>query len=113
LIPSTPSLTSPLQFRRSQDFFISSYIQLNCNTSLSTITQWTIKNCTTTICSSQIQIDQTVITTFSELYIPARILPYGTYELKLTVTMKASSSLISSSSAAYVKITPSGITANQ
>jgi hypothetical protein len=56
-------------------------------------------------------MDQSVLTTFSELYIPARTLAYGIYELELTVTMKASSNLISSLSA-YVKITPSGITAN-
>jgi hypothetical protein len=111
LIPSTSSLSSPIQFRRNQDFYISSTIQLNCNNSLSTITQWTIFNCTSGTCSSQIQIDQTVLTIFSELYIPARTLPYGIYQLKLTVTMSVSSNLISSSSA-YVKITPSGITAN-
>jgi hypothetical protein len=111
LIPSTSSLSSPIQFRRNQDFYISSTIQLNCNNSLSTINQWTIFNCTSGTCLSQIQIDQTVSITCSELYIPARTLPYGIYQLKLTVTMSVSSNLISSSSA-FVKITPSGITAN-
>jgi hypothetical protein len=111
LIPSTSSLSSPMQFRRNQDFYISSNIELNCNNSLSTITKWTIYNCTTTNCLSQIDIDQTVSTTFSELYIPARTLPYGIYQLKLTVTMIVSSHITSSSSD-YVKITPSGITAN-
>ena len=111
LIPSTSSLSSPMQFRRDQDFYFSSYIQLSCHTSLSTITRWTIYNCTPTNCSSQIQTDQTNPTTFSELYIPARTLPYGTYQLKLTVTMTASPNSISSSSA-YVRITSSGITAN-
>jgi len=99
-------LTSPLQFRRNQDFYISSNIQLNCKISLSTITKWTIINC-----SSQIQVDQTILTTFSELYIPARSLPYGTYELKLTVTMVSVPNLFSSMSA-YVKVTPSNIIAN-
>jgi hypothetical protein len=111
LIPSTSSLSSPIQFRRDQDFYISSYIQLNCNISLSTITQWTIYNCTSSICSSQIQIDQTVPTRFNELYIPARTLPYGTYQLKLAVTMTALSKLISLSFG-YIRITSSGITAN-
>jgi hypothetical protein len=50
-------------------------------------------------------------TRFSELYIPARTLAYGMYKLNLTVTMTVSSNLASSSSV-YVKITPSGITAN-
>jgi hypothetical protein len=110
LIPSSSVLVSPMQFRRNQDFFISSYIQLRCNISLATITTWTIKNCTTT-CSFQIQLDQSVITTSSELYIPARTLPFGIYELILTVTMIAAPDLTSSASA-YVQITPSGITAN-
>ena len=111
LIPSTSSLLSPMQFRRNQDFYISSYIELKCNTSLSITTQWTIYNCTSLNCFSQIPIDQTVERTFSELYIPARTLPYGVYELKLTISMKNSLNMFSSSSA-YVKITPSGITAN-
>jgi hypothetical protein len=75
------------------------------------MTQWTIYNCTSINCSSQIQIDQTVPTTFSELYIPARILSYGIYQLKLTVKMDISVNVLSSNSV-YVKITPSGIIAN-
>ncbi len=112
LIPSTSSFSSPMQFRRNQDFYLSSNIQLNCNISLTTINQWTIYNCTSTNCSFPIQLDQTVQTTFSELYIPARTLPYGIYQLKLTVKMTYSLNLISSSFSAYVKITPSGITPN-
>ncbi len=110
LIPSTSSLLSPLQFRRNQDFFISSYLQLNCNSSLSTITQWTINNCTS-VCSSSIQIGQVITTTSSELFIPAKTLPYGTYQLTLTVSMVATPHL-SASASAYLRITPSGITAN-
>ncbi|CAF3897839.1 unnamed protein product [Rotaria sordida] len=110
LIPASSCLTFPLQFRRNQDFYISSNIQLNCNNSFSLITKWTIMNCTS-ICSYQISTDQIIETTFSELYIPARTLPHGIYELKLTVTITTSSNLILSKSA-FVKITPSGITAN-
>ncbi len=110
LIPSTSSLSSPLQFRRSQDFYISSYLQLNCNNSLATITKWTISNCTST-CSSPTQIGQMIITTSSELFIPARTFDYGTYQLTLSVSMTAVTRL-SSSASAYVKITSSGITAN-
>jgi len=110
LIPSTSSLSSPLQFRRNQDFYLSSYLQLNCNNSLSTITKWTINNCTSN-CSFQIQMGQIIITTSSELFIPAETLNYGTYQLTLTVTMIAAPHLISSASA-YMKITPSNITAN-
>ncbi len=110
LIPSTSSLLSPLQFRRNQDFYLSSYLQLNCNSSLSTITKWTINNCTSN-CSFQIQMGQIIITTLSELFIPAKTLDYGTYQLTLTVTMIAAPHLISSASA-YLKITSSNITAN-
>jgi len=110
LIPGASTLLSPTQFRRSQDFYIVSIIELNCNNSLSTITQWAIKNCSSN-CTYQIQLDPTIITTLSELYIPARRLTYGTYELRLTVTMVNLPSLTTSSSV-YVQITPSGITAN-
>jgi hypothetical protein len=104
-------MTLPIQFRRSQDFYISSNLELNCADSLSIITKWTISsNCNST-CSLQVQLDQPVITTFSELFIPARTLTYGIYELKLTVTMIASPALTSSASA-YVKIISSDITAN-
>ncbi len=110
LIPGVSTLSSPIQFRRSQDFYIVSIIELNCNDSLSIITQWTIKNCTS-ICSNQIHLDPTIITTFSDLYIPSRILPYGIYEVTLNVTMVQFPSL-KTSSPVYVQITPSGITAN-
>jgi hypothetical protein len=72
--------------------------------------QWSIINCTSN-CSSPIQLSQTITTTFSELYIPATSLPYGIYELILTVTI-VSLPNISSSSSAYVKIISSNITAN-
>jgi hypothetical protein len=73
------------------------------------ITTWSIYNCAI-ICSFPIDIDQKVETTFSELYIPPRMLPYGIYELKLTVTMTTSPNLTSSASI-YVQIIPSNIIA--
>jgi hypothetical protein len=54
---------------------------------------------------------QAMTTTLSELFIPAQSLAYGTYELKLTVTMIAVPNL-SSSASTYVTITPSSIQAN-
>jgi len=110
LIPGESTLSSPIQFHRSQDFYIVSIIKLNCNNSLSTITQWTVKNCISN-CSNQIQLDPTIITTLSELYIPARILAYGIYELKLTVTM-TNYRWLTTSSTVYVQIIPSSIIAN-
>ena len=110
LIPATSSFSSPIQFRRNQDFFISSNLELKCSSSLSTNIKWTVHNCSA-ICSNIIQFDQTIITTTSELYIPARTLSYGIYQLNLTVSMMASSSLTSTATA-YVRITASGIIAN-
>ncbi|CAF1108215.1 unnamed protein product [Adineta ricciae] len=110
LIPGVSSLASPIQFRRSQDFTIISLIQLHCNVSLLMNTQWAIKNCTS-FCSQQVSTDPTIITTFSELYIPSRTLPYGLYEIKLTVTM-TNMTMLSTSATVYVQISPSGITAN-
>ncbi|CAF1293793.1 unnamed protein product, partial [Adineta steineri] len=110
LIPAQSTLSSPMSYRRSQDFSISSMIQFNCNGSLSTTKKWTIKNCTS-ICSFQIQLNSKISTTVSELYIPSRTLDYGIYELTLTVTMIESLDLKSSASA-YVRITATGITAN-
>ena len=103
-------MSSPIRFRRSQDFYISSYIDLDCQPSLAMQTQWTILNCTG-LCSQNTIIDPNIATGFSELYIPSRTLPFGIYQLKLTVTMIAMPQLNTSASA-YVELTPSGITAN-
>lgn len=100
----------PLEFRRNQDFFISSKIELNCSDSLSTITQWIINNCTLN-CSSLPNIDSRVITNYGELFIPAQTLSYGLYELNLKVMMTVSTNLTASASA-FVRITSSNITVN-
>ncbi|CAF4174874.1 unnamed protein product, partial [Adineta steineri] len=100
-----------MSYRRSQDFSISSMIEFNCDGSLSTTTKWTIKNCTSISCSFEILLNEKVMTTFSELYIPSRTLAYGVYQLTLTVIMIDSPNLKSSSSV-YVRITATGITAN-
>ena len=49
--------------------------------------------------------------TRSELYVPSNTLPYGTYQLELTVIMTDYPSLTISASI-YVEISPSGIRAN-
>ena len=110
LIPRTTSVSSPLELTRNQDFFISSRIEINCNSSLSYTTRWTINQCLS-ICSLRMSIDPIIQQQFSEIYIPARTFFYGTYELKLTVTMSGSSKWISSASA-YVRITPSQTVVN-
>ncbi|CAF1390512.1 unnamed protein product, partial [Adineta ricciae] len=111
LIPSGSSLTSPLQFRKNQDFSIDSMIQFRCNGSLSTIKQWTVSNCTSTSCQYRIHLSQKIQTTFSEFYVPAKTLDYGLYQLVLTVIMATFPSA-KSSAIVYIMVTPSGITAN-
>jgi hypothetical protein len=104
-------LASPIQFRRTQYAYISSNIEHNCSNSFSIIRKWAIKQCSS-YCSYEIPLDLTGIDTkLSELYIPPRTLDYGVYELQLNVTIIASTNLVSSASA-FIKIIPSGITAN-
>lgn len=110
LIPSASSSSSPIQFRRSQDIYISSYVQLNCADSLLTIMKWNIYTCNST-CLSLIPTKQILDTTSSELFIPAKTLAYGTYRLTLTVSM-SSTTRLSSSASVYVRIIPSDITVN-
>jgi hypothetical protein len=85
-------------------------IELDCNKSYLTTYQWAIHKCTSD-CLIQILLDQKVVTTFSKLFIPAKTLPYGVYELKITVTMVVSLNS-TSSSLVFVKILPSGIIVN-
>ena len=110
LITDASSLLHPIEFRRSQTFYISSNITLECNGSLATMIEWTICKCDSN-CSVRISIDKTLVTTLSEIVIPAKTLEYGVYQLKLTVAMSISPKLTASADA-YVRIIPSGITAN-
>ena len=108
LIPSSSNVSFPLQFRRDEDFFISSRIAFNCNESFHLQTEWTISNG-----SNSLLVDpNVVILSKSELFLPSRVLPFGVYQLILTVTINISSNLTRSSESAYVKINPAGITAN-
>ena len=113
LIPHSPSSSSPIQVRRSQDFYVLSSIQFTCNQSMSIQSQWLIKNCTNNC--SNVVIRNEIETNHNELYIPSQLLPYGKYQLILTVTIigQSSSSLRQSQSQSlYIQITPTGITAN-
>lgn len=112
LIPSQSSLQSRIQYRKSQEFSISSIIMLNCSNSSSITTKWMIKNCSSFNCTSQININENLIkTTLSELYIPSKILPYGIYEFMLTVSMTNLSQLKSFAST-YIEIISSDILIN-
>jgi hypothetical protein len=110
LIPGTSSLAFPVEFQRNEDFSVISIIQFNCNDSLSMSARWSIHRCISN-CSTPIQINPTVITTFSELYIPSQTLDYGIYELRLTVTTIIALNLTSTASA-FITIIPSSIIVN-
>ncbi|CAF1644087.1 unnamed protein product [Adineta ricciae] len=111
LIPGQSSLLSPLVYRRSQDFSISSLLKLACASSLSTTIQWSIKNCTVITCITPITLSTKICTTLSEIYIPSRTLALGVYQFTISVKMTKSPQY-RSSSVTYIRITPSGITAN-
>ncbi|CAF1444652.1 unnamed protein product [Rotaria magnacalcarata] len=104
---STP--TTPLPVRRSQDFYISATINRNCEDLLMT-TNWTIANCTDG-CSSWGPLPDLIHKRANELLVRARALEYGLYGFKLTVTILENTP-ISKSEIVYVKVNPSGITAN-
>ena len=108
-MPNAP-LTAPTQFLRSEDFYILSNIELHCNMSLEMFSKWRIYSCYPQ-CSSEVQSENSIMTTFSDLFIPAKSLPYGTYRLTLIITMIAEPSLTLSAST-HVTIIPSAIKAN-
>ena len=110
LIPNTTS-SNPISFRRSEDLSIISMIEYNCNQSFGIIPQWIITNCTTS-CSNRIQLDSSIITTSSELYIPSQTLSYGTYQFELIIRMSTNSTWLNVSKSTYIQIIPSNIIVN-
>ena len=110
LIPNTSNLSSPLQFRRSEDLYLIATVELDCNTSLWIQFEWLINSCSLSNCLNAFPIDSTlIVTTRSELFIPGRTLPLGIYELKVMVTTTVN---VRTNQSAFVQINPSGVTAN-
>ena len=107
LIPQSNSPTTAYRHHRNQDFYILSEIKLNCNESLSALKKWSIRNYLT----QNSYFNKKLIMAGSDLYLPLNTLPYGIYQLELTVTMIDYSSLTNSASV-YVEISPSGILVN-
>lgn len=99
-----------MQFRRDQDVFIMSAVELNCNTPLSIVSKWTIKECSAN-CLTPIELDQSITTTRSELFIPGKFLMFGMYELELNVSVMFPFNW-TSSVATYIQIKPSNIAVN-
>jgi hypothetical protein len=110
LVPYNPNITVPMKIKRSEDWSISSSLKLYCSKSLVTIEKWTVQACLNPLCSVQEQLNQSLPSTaLGELYIPARTLKYGLYQMNLIVTMQAAPQWVSSA-ITYVKIIPSPIT---
>ena len=107
IVPEESDLLFPLQFRRDEDIYITSNIDLLCEQKREMKIQWTISNGLT----SDAVNDSLLITTFNDLYIPVQFFSPGLYELKLTVTISVPSSLTSSKSA-YVQIVPLDLLGN-
>ena len=108
LIQSSSNVSSPLQFRRDQDFFISSITELNWKQLFLLEMEWTTPNA-----SNYFMVDPSlVILTKSELFVPSRSLSFGVYQLTLMVTLNSSSNATKSSESTFVQINPAGITAN-
>jgi hypothetical protein len=110
--PSTP-LFSPLVYRRSQAFSITSTVQHRCpSTSASMLLrrQWSLMRCSNSICSSSSFIfnNTTIDLRSNDLYLPPRTLPYGRFQLTLTV-QSFNESLLHSSASTHVEIIASPI----
>lgn len=105
-------MQSPILYRKSQDFTISSIIQINCSHIISITNKWIIKSCTSFNCSSQLSVNESLIkTTQNELYIPSKTLSYGIYEFILIVSINALSQLNVSVSS-FIEIISSNIIVN-
>lgn len=104
------SIENPLNFTRSQDIHINSTTELLCQASLKIISNWTIVNCNDQ-CSSPIPLHLSIYSTKSEIFVPARVLPYGTFRINLTVTM-FDFPMLTTSAVAYVNIIQSDLLAN-
>lgn len=103
LSPDHPSVLFPMEIRRSEHFSISSTFNVNCVSNLKTAIEWTIEQCSDSLCSIRrsIQGINSLSLTLSELYIPARFFEYGIYRFTLNA--------FNSSMSIYVKIISSSI----
>ncbi|CAF1606966.1 unnamed protein product, partial [Rotaria magnacalcarata] len=110
LIMDPSSLSKPLRFYRSAELYISSNTDFFLTKSAQLNSQWTITNCIKN-CSSSISLNHPIITTFSEIYIPAKELEYGIYEVKLTVS-SVDIPMVTASAVGYIEIIPTGIMVN-
>ena len=73
--------------------------------------QWSIYNCTPNGSIELSTKNNYIDANAGEIFIPARMLIYGVYEFRITIRMSIDGRLVTIQSA-FVRINPSGITAN-
>jgi len=73
--------------------------------------QWSIYNCTPNGSIELSTKNNNIEANTGEIFIPARMLIYGVYEFRITIRMSIDGRLVTIQSA-FVRINPSGITAN-
>ena len=114
IVPGLSNLSHPMQIRLEEDLYLSSTVEISCNSSFQLTYRWRMYNCSSAACStSLITMNSNLITTSNEYFLPARTLPLGLYQIELQMTMAVPSSTSTQQSRSiYLLITPSGITAN-
>lgn len=111
LSPNGSNQSRPLEFYLKDDVYIYSYIESNCNSLPQISTKWTVKKCDVN-CSILVQLNSSIATTLSELFIPSFSLPLGTYELMLTVLMTTSTFSVNSTVSVYIRINKANVIVN-
>ena len=112
IIPGIANLSYPIQIRLEEDFYLTSAIQITCNTSFRLTYEWRMYNCSSTTCSTSMISNLDLVSTSNEYFLPARTLPLGLYQIELQVTMNATSTSTKQTRSTYLLITPSGLTVN-
>ena len=106
LVPLALSSSIPWKFRQNKNLHISSEVELVCDSSTSIATKWRILNY-----PNGSELNGSLLTSQTNLFIPAHTLSYGLYKIELTA-MILDIPTISSSSSVYIEIIPSTIDIN-
>lgn len=106
LVPLALSSAIPWTFRKNKNLHISSEVELVCHPSTSIATKWRIFNY-----PNGSELNGSLLTSQTNLFIPAHTLYYGLYKIELTAIILDIPS-ISSSSSVYIEIIPSTIDIN-
>lgn len=112
IIPGVFNISHPIQIRLEEEFYLSSSIQITCNSSYQLAYQWHIYNCSSTLCSTSTIINLNLTKKSNEYFLPARTLSPGFYQIELVTTISVISLSMKQSRSIYLLITPSGIIAN-